>query len=239
MDSRQAQTACKMPPRRLQMSKGLSPLPEGPGPKPVRPKRVKNAAEDSVRQAKFESELAAWQVAHKEHAELMKIRKRKTTAAWKAAQKGAKKVAPPPATPPAAPPPLQGWFVNDSLGLRIPFCFDSTSSPADLRPAVRFPGLRRDIVRWFLEVEAVARACGADEASPAAQIWGTHPAKIFNLGCWYNRELTLEGVPDFSPPKSRLITCARAAVQNLTKWGTSTSKLVDIRRTRPNTARSS
>ena len=73
LDSRQAQTACKMPPHRLQISKGLSPAPKGPGPKPVRPKRVKNAAKDSVRQAKFEAELAAWQVAHKEHAKLLKI----------------------------------------------------------------------------------------------------------------------------------------------------------------------
>ena len=51
--------------------------------KPRRPKRVNNAAEDSVRQANFQAELAAWQVAQQEHADLMKIRKREKTAAWK------------------------------------------------------------------------------------------------------------------------------------------------------------
>jgi len=58
---------------------------------------VKNAAEDSVRQANFQAELAAWQVAQQEHADLMKIRHREKKAVWKAAQKGAKKGAPPPA----------------------------------------------------------------------------------------------------------------------------------------------
>ena len=175
LDSRQAQTACKMPPRRLQMSKGLSPLPEGPGPKPVRPKRVKNAAEDSVRQAKFESELAAWQVAHKEHAELMKIRKRKTTAAWKAAQKAAKKVAPSPAAPPAAlAPPSRIEIEFPEYGAVLVQYLDQHGAPIVPPPPpfgprarnVRFHGLRREIVRWVLDLEAVARRCGADDAQP-------------------------------------------------------------------------
>ena len=94
-----------MSPRRSPRLKGLSPAPKGPGPKPQRPKRVKNAAEDSVRQATYEAELAAWSAANEEHKDAMKIRKKKTMAAWKAAHKGAaKKVAPPPAAPPAVPP---------------------------------------------------------------------------------------------------------------------------------------
>ena len=32
--------------------------------------------------------------------------------------------------------------------------------------AVRFHGLRRSIVQWVLDVEAVARRCGADDAQP-------------------------------------------------------------------------
>ena len=94
-----------MSPRRSPRLKGLSPAPKGPGPKPKpqRPKRVKNAAEDSVRQAMYEAELAVWSAANEEHKDAMKIRKKKTMAAWKAAHKGAaKKVAPPPAAPPAA-----------------------------------------------------------------------------------------------------------------------------------------
>ena len=51
--------------------------------KPRRPKRMKDAAEDSVRQANFQAELAASQVAQQEHADLMKIRHREKTAAWK------------------------------------------------------------------------------------------------------------------------------------------------------------
>ena len=61
-----------MSPRRSPRLKGLSPAPKGPGPKPQRPKRVKNAAEDSVRQATYETELAAWSAANEEHKDAMK-----------------------------------------------------------------------------------------------------------------------------------------------------------------------
>ena len=76
-----------MSPRRSPRLKGLSPAPKAPGPKPQRPKRVKNAAEDSVRQAMYEAELAVWSAANEEHKDAMKIRKKKTMAAWKAAHK--------------------------------------------------------------------------------------------------------------------------------------------------------
>ena len=75
-------------PRRSPRLKGLSPAPKGPGPKPLPPRRrVKDPAEDSVRQAVYAAELAAWEQASKEHAEIMKVRHRAKTTAWKAARK--------------------------------------------------------------------------------------------------------------------------------------------------------
>ena len=93
-------------PRRSPRLKGLSPAPEGPGPKPRPPRRVNDPAEDSVRQAVHAAALAAWEEASKVHADLMKVRHRAKTAAWKAARKksAADKDAPPPAA--LAPPPL-------------------------------------------------------------------------------------------------------------------------------------
>ena len=67
-----------------------SPKPELP-PKPRPPKRVQNAAEDSVRQANFQVELAEWQAAKVEHDKLMQKRKRKQNAATKAAVRKAPK----------------------------------------------------------------------------------------------------------------------------------------------------
>ena len=58
------------------------------------------------------TELAAWETANEEHAQLMKRRQAKQTAAWKTAQKGPAKIAPPasaqkgPAKTPAAAAPL-------------------------------------------------------------------------------------------------------------------------------------
>ena len=60
---------------------------------------------------------------------------------------------------------------------------------------MRFPGLRRDIVRWVLDVEAVARCCGADEAQPLH-------ADGYVCGAWYDADKYAEecgGVPDLSP----------------------------------------
>ena len=51
---------------------------------------MKNPAEDSVRQANYQVELAAWEAAKVEHERLMQKRKAKkkavTTAAWRAAR---------------------------------------------------------------------------------------------------------------------------------------------------------
>ena len=83
-------------PRRSPRLKGLSPKPELPR-RPKPPKRVKDLAEDSVRQANFKLELAEWEAEKVEHDKRMKIRKAKATASWKAANKsGGKDAAPPP-----------------------------------------------------------------------------------------------------------------------------------------------
>ena len=95
----------------------------------------------------------------------------------------------------------------------------------------RFHGLRRGIVQWVLDVEAIAQRCGADEAQPP------HPD-----GLWYDEDEYEEkcgGVPGLCPPEPRLLTCARAAVQDSSKCGLSTSERVDLRRIRPSSARSS
>ena len=151
-----------MLPRRSPRLGGLSPAPKGPGPKPQPPKRVRDPVEDSVRQANFKAELAAWQEASKEHANLMKTRKAKTTAAWKAAQKSAA------ALPPAAPaPPPQ--LSADELRLSSPALAERSQAAAVVpltRPQeqVRHPRLRRSVAKWLLDVEAVAERCGAGRA---------------------------------------------------------------------------
>ena len=71
-----------------------SPPPNRPA-KPRQPKRVQDETEDSVRQAQYKNELAAWETANEEHAQLMKRRQAKQTAAWKTAQNGPAKIAPP------------------------------------------------------------------------------------------------------------------------------------------------
>ena len=142
-----------MSPRRSPRLKGLSPAPKGPGPKPQRPKRVKNAAEDSVRQAMYEAKLAVWSAANEEHKDAMKIRKKKTMAAWKAAHKGAaKKVAPPPAAPPAAlspPSRLETGFPEHGALLVQDDGDDDKDDGDDDKDddAPRFHGLSRGIVQ--------------------------------------------------------------------------------------------
>ena len=59
-----------MSPRRSPRFKKSSPKPELPK-KPRQPKRVENPAEHSVRQAKYQVELAAWEAAKMEHENLM------------------------------------------------------------------------------------------------------------------------------------------------------------------------
>jgi len=92
-----------------------SPPPKRPS-KPRQPKRVQDETEDSVRQAQYKTELAAWETANEEHAQLMKRRQAKQTAAWKTAQKGPAKIAPPAAAQkPAAAAPLSA----EELRLRL------------------------------------------------------------------------------------------------------------------------
>ena len=94
--------------RRSPRLKGPSPKPELP-PKPRPPKRVKDVLTNSVREANFQVELAAWEAAKQEHHNLMKKLKTKQKAAgWAAGKSAAEAEAPPPAAPPAAlAPPLQ------------------------------------------------------------------------------------------------------------------------------------
>ncbi len=100
-------------PRRSPRLKGLSPAPKGPGPKPQPPRRrVKDPAEDSVRQAVYAAELAAWEQASKEHADIIKVRHRAKTAAWNveggAKEKRRRKRCPAPGRSRPAPPAVSG-----------------------------------------------------------------------------------------------------------------------------------
>ena len=152
--------------RRSPRLKG-SPKPELPH-KPRPPKRVQNAAEDSVRQANFQVELAEWQKAKAEHDKLMQNRKRKQNAATKAA---ARKQPCPPAA--LAPPPelsadsgeegLSTWLVCRPVQqlYNWPVAHGpDPRGPLKQQLAERFPRLRRSTVRWIIDVEAVALRCG-------------------------------------------------------------------------------
>jgi len=66
---------------------GLSPKPKLPQ-KPRQPKGVQDPGADSVRQATYNVELAAWEAAKLEYEKKMQKRQSKQTAAWKAARKG-------------------------------------------------------------------------------------------------------------------------------------------------------
>ena len=93
-----------MSPRRSPRFKKLSPKPELPK-KPRQPKRVENPAEHSVRQTKYQVELAAWEAAKMEHENLMQKRKAKQNAVSKIARESmGGKDSPAPSTPPATPP---------------------------------------------------------------------------------------------------------------------------------------
>ena len=82
----------------------VSPKPDLPQ-KPRQPKRVQDPAADSVRQANYQVELAAWEAAKKEHENLMQKRKAKQNAVSKTARESmGGKDSPAPATPPAMPP---------------------------------------------------------------------------------------------------------------------------------------
>ena len=156
-------------PRRSPRLKGLSPAPKGPGPKPQPPRRrVKDPAEDSVRQAVYAAELAAWEQASKEHVDIMKVRHRAKTAAWKAARKksAAESDAPPPAAP-APPPQLSAdelRLVSDSSPALAERRLAAAAVPPPPPEKVRHPRLRRSFAKWLLDVEEVAKRCGAGRA---------------------------------------------------------------------------
>jgi len=158
-----------------------SPPPNRPA-KPRQPKRVQDETEDSVRQAQYKTELAAWETANEEHAQLMKRRQAKQTAAWKAAQKGPAKIAPPAAAQkPAAAAPLSAEELRLRLSTRscaLGSCETSLldaqlkrrmiNEPVAANEACeerrRMPLLSASLIRWITDVEAVAQRCGANEA---------------------------------------------------------------------------
>ena len=95
-----------MSPRRSPRLKGPSPKPELPQ-KPRPPKRVKDVHADSVRQANFKVELAAWEAAKVEHEKLIQKRKAKQNATTAAARKSdVEKSLPPPSAALTPPPQL-------------------------------------------------------------------------------------------------------------------------------------
>ena len=170
--------------RRSPRLTGPSPKPELPQ-KPRPPKRVQNPAEDSVREANYQAELAQWEADKEEHKNLMHKRKlRQSTAAnaaRKAARTSAKTAAPSPA---ALAPPQHVQLSADELRLV------SSPEPERRKPAAaraarverpqelqRFPRLQRALVRWILDVEAVAIRCGADEAQ-----------RLHRAGEWFDPE---------------------------------------------------
>jgi len=170
--------------RRSPRLTGPSPKPELPQ-KPRPPKRVQNPAEDSVREANYQVELAQWEAEKEEHKKLMKKRQSKQVAAVNAARKAAKMSAETAAPSPAAlAPPQHVQLSADELRLV------SSPEPERRKPAAaraarverppelrRFPRLQRGLVRWILDVEAVAIRCGADEAQ-----------RLHRAGEWFDPE---------------------------------------------------
>ena len=167
-----------------------SPPPKRPA-KPRQPKRVQDETEDSVRQAQYKTELAEWETANEEHAQLMKRRQAKQTAAWKTAQKGPAKIAPPasaqkgPAKTPAAAAPLSAEELrlvsSPTRSCALGSC-ETSKLDAQLKRRMinepvaakrsmaaceerrRMPLLSPSLIQWITDVEAVARRCGANEA---------------------------------------------------------------------------
>ena len=193
--------------------KALPPAHKGPGPKPKAPKHVKNLVEDSVRQATYLAELAAWQKANEEHADLMKIRKAKTTAAWKAAKKSEGNGA-------ASPPQLSA----DELRLvGLPALAErGQTADAGTSPLVRrFRLLSGGLERWLREVERIASRCGAGQAplivfnpTPRADFPESyarnHYMKPFHLeGLWFD-PTEHGGMPHLILHPARTLTDARA-----------------------------
>ena len=201
-----------MSPRR---SPRFSPKPDLPQ-KPRQPKRVQDPAADSVRQANYQVELAAWEAAKKEHENLMQKRKAKQNAASKAARESTRmgeKDAPPPAAPLAAlaPPPQlsadEARLVSSPALAEGPDLAAVVPPPPKRQEKQRFTRLSPSLVRWVLDVEAVAKRCGADEAQ-----------LLSNDGGWYDLA-EYGGVPGLAPhpappPPEDMRACCRVQDAN-------------------------
>ena len=131
-----------MSPRRSPRFKKLSPKPELPK-KPRQPKRVENPIVDSVRQANYQVELAAWQADKEEHENLMQRRKGKQNAASMAAR--AEKLAPPPAAPPAALAPPPQLSADEARLVGSPALAEHRVFEILTPAEERFPRLRRSL----------------------------------------------------------------------------------------------
>ena len=203
-----------MLPRCSPRLKGLSPAPQGPGPKPKEPRRVKDLNENSVRQATYQAELAAWLKANTEHADLMKIRKARSTAAWKAAKKSVARD--------AAPPPQLSADELRFVGLPAPAERGQTVERGTSPLPRRFRLLSGGVERWLLEIEAVASRCGAGQAplvifhtTPAAEVdkknyvKGVHGDLFCLEGLWFDPN-EHGGMPGLVPHPSQTLTDARA-----------------------------
>ena len=124
---------------------GPSPKPELP-PKPRPPKRVKDVLGNSVREANFQVELAAWEAAKEEHDNLMKKRKTKQKAAGRAAGKSAAEAeAPPPAAPPAALAPPPQLSADEARLVGSPALAERREFEILTPAEERFPRLRRSL----------------------------------------------------------------------------------------------
>ena len=206
--------------RRSPRLKGLSPKPELP-PKPRPPKRVKDVLANSVREANFQVELAAWEAAKEEHDNLMKKRKTKQKAAGRAAGKSAAEAeAPPPAAPPAALAPPPQLSADEARLVGSPALAEGRELAAVERPLPprqerrRFPRLSPRLARWVLDVEHVANRCGADDCQ-----------LLSHDGDWYDLA-EYGGVPGLAPhpaphpaptPPDDMRACCRVQEAN-SKW---------------------
>ena len=167
-------------PRRSPRLGGLSPKPKLPH-KPRQPKRLQDPAADSVRQANYNAELAVWETSKLEHEKKMQKRQAKQTAVWKAARKGAAESDAPPPAAPAPPPQLSAdelRLVSDSSPALAERRLAAAAVPPPPPPEkVRHPRLRRSFAKWLLDVEEVAKRCGAGQAQEL------HPQ-----GRWFDEE---------------------------------------------------
>ena len=216
----------------------MSPKPELPL-KPKPPKRVQNIAEDSVRQANYQAELAAWKQTKVEHENRMKIRKAKQR---HERERGIGKA---PASP--APPPQ---LAADELRLVGSPALAERGQTADGRrrqllmatadagtstAALRFRLLRVDVVRWLLEIESVAARCGA--GAPAVVYTPIEELKEFVYsrlrlqGLWFD-PAEYGSMPDPIPHPAQALTDARACA------GAQSTGAACTGRIRPSTAAS-